>query len=39
MNTDAEEPRAGYFFIGILLVSLVVIVTGLVLYLKHIHQF
>ena len=36
---DSEEPGVGYLFITILLIVTVVIVLGIVLYIKHVHSF
>ena len=36
-NLDAEEPRAGYFYIVLFILVLLAIVFGLVHYLANLH--
>ena len=36
---DSEEPGVGYLFITILLVVAIVIVAGIVLYVRRVHSF
>ena len=36
---NSEEPRAGYFFLGVFTIVLVAIVYGVIRYLQHVHLF
>jgi heme/copper-type cytochrome/quinol oxidase subunit 2 len=38
-DMDGEQPRSGYFFITVFMVVLIVIVIGIVYYMKRVHNF